>query len=403
MLKRGITQILYIILMGVCFIGVPAVSDSAASIVMPQLGTFGDEVTITAVNGAGVFAPAQALLFMNREGVMVERVPVTVVSSTTVYASIPKLEIEPGTYTLALDIGAEEPLLLDVSFLTQSPAMEVASQPPVEIIPELTVEITPEPILAPTSFTITAQAEYGGVINPVGAIAIEPNAAQEFSIIPDLGYTISSVIVDGETIGSVSQYTFDLVTDDHTITAQFGVESPPAPEGKVSIITDSDPHTKISPSGSLFVDIGTPLTFTIKAAQGSEYTTLRINGEEAPPERVLRITADTNYVIQSRGGYEGEQSKTVPSQTEVVTQPMQPEEEKDIMYTIVSRADAGGTIEPFGEISIMAGSAQTFSIIPEEGYQIKAVMIDGTGVGETREYTFENVQESHSIRALFER
>ena len=383
MLKRGIIQILYIILMGVCFIGVPAISDSAGSIVMPQVGIFGDEVTITAVSGTGLFSPAQVLLFMNEGGEVVERVPVTVVSSTTVYA-ISKLDIEPGMYTLALDIGAEELLFLDAPFLVQPP----------------TVEIPPELIQIPTLYTITAQAEYGGAIHPVGAIVVEPSGTQEFAILPNMGYTILSVIIDGEAIEPVSQYTFDLVTADHTITAQFGVESPPAPAGKVSIITDSDPHTKISPSGSLFVDKGTPLTFTIKAIPGSEYTTLRINGEEAPPERVLRITADTNYVLQSRGCYEGEQSEKEPKQAEVI---VQPEEDKDIMYTIVSRADRGGTIEPLGEISIMAGSNQTFLIVPEQGYRVKAVLIDGIGVGETKEYTFENVQESHSIRALFER
>ncbi|MDR2855477.1 MAG: hypothetical protein LBV40_04915 [Methanomicrobiales archaeon] len=428
MLNRGISQILYIILMGICFIGVPSVSDSVASIVEPKFGIFGDEVIITIVSDTGLFSSAQAILFMNEGGEVIKRMPVIVVSSTTVYASISKLDIDPGTYTLTLDVGAEEPLLLETSFMVQAKVVEEiepelpvpTTEPLIKVVPIepsnsiitlepttiLTPELpplptaipTPEQTQTPTSYTITAQAEYGGVINPAGQIAVEPNGAQEFVIIPDMGYIISNLIIDGKAVDPISVYTFELVTDDHMITAQFGVEVPPAPEGKVSIVTDSDIHTKISPSGSLFVDKGTPLTFTIKAVPGSEYTTLRSNGNEMPPEKVLRIIADTNYVIQSRGWYEGEQSENVPEQTDAIVQA-----EEEMTYTIVSRADAGGTIEPFGEVSITAGSSQTFLIVPEQGYQVKAVLIDGIGVGGTTEYTFENVQESHSIRALFGR
>jgi len=113
---------------GVCFISVPAVSGSVTSIVEPKQGIFGDEVIITVVSDAGLFSPAQILLFINEGNGVVERVPVTVVSSTTVYASISKLDIEPGMYTLALDIGAAEPLLLNVSFRVQSSEMEEVKQ-----------------------------------------------------------------------------------------------------------------------------------------------------------------------------------------------------------------------------------------------------------------------------------
>ena len=122
--------------MGICFLSVPAVSDSVASIVEPRFGMFGDEVVITVVSSAGCFSPALELLFMSEEASVVERVPVTVVSSTTVYASISKLDIEPGMYTLALDISAEEPLLLDASFMVQPSKIEEIEQkdPLIEVI-----------------------------------------------------------------------------------------------------------------------------------------------------------------------------------------------------------------------------------------------------------------------------
>jgi len=214
-----------------------------------------------------------------------------------------------------------------------------------------------------------------------------------------MGYILSNLIIDGEVIDSVSLYTLDQISRNHTIVVHFGVEIPPAPEGKVSVITDSDMHTRISPFGSLFVDTGTPLTFTIKALPGSEYTTLFVNGEETAPEKALRITADTNYVIQSRGQYE----ETINEKAAAEDSGLMAVDEPEDAYTIVSRADSGGTIEPLGEISVTAGSDQMFTIIPDSGYQVKAVLIDGIGIGGATEYTFENVHESHNIRALFGR
>jgi hypothetical protein len=44
-----------------------------------------------------------------------------------------------------------------------------------------------------------------------------------------------------------------------------------------------------------------------------------------------------------------------------------------------------------------------FTIIPDPGYQVQAILIDGIGIGSATEYTFKNVHESHNIRILFGR
>jgi hypothetical protein len=81
-----------------------------------------------------------------------------------------------------------------------------------------------------------------------------------------MGYTVSKLIIDGEATNSVSLYKFDQISQNHTIIVHFGIEVPTAPEGKVSIITDADMHTRISPSGSLFVDVGRLATLKARAA-----------------------------------------------------------------------------------------------------------------------------------------
>jgi len=69
--------------------------------------------------------------------------------------------------------------------------------------------------------TITASAGPGGSISPSGLVSVNDGANQSFQIIPDFGYIIIDVKVDGASVGKVSSYTFSNVSSDHTIEAIF--------------------------------------------------------------------------------------------------------------------------------------------------------------------------------------
>lgn len=74
-------------------------------------------------------------------------------------------------------------------------------------------------------------------------------------------------------------------------------------------------------------------------------------------------------------------------------------------YTISATAGENGTITPYGEIIVREGNDQVFMIIPDEGYRIENVLVDGTSVMsilENNTYTFINVTEDHTIHATFE-
>ena len=79
---------------------------------------------------------------------------------------------------------------------------------------------TPTPPVEET-FTITASAGQGGSISPSGAVSVEKNGSQTFTITPSEGYEIADVIVDNVSQGAVNAYTFENVTEAHTITASF--------------------------------------------------------------------------------------------------------------------------------------------------------------------------------------
>ncbi len=70
-------------------------------------------------------------------------------------------------------------------------------------------------------FEITATANNGGVITPDGTSEVKYGNNITHSITPDEGYAIADVVVDGESVGAVSEYTFENVKEAHAITALF--------------------------------------------------------------------------------------------------------------------------------------------------------------------------------------
>ena len=70
-------------------------------------------------------------------------------------------------------------------------------------------------------FTIMAAAGEGGSITPCGTVKVERGMSQTFVIQPEEGYVISDVLVNGQSVGAVAEYTFCDVNADANITALF--------------------------------------------------------------------------------------------------------------------------------------------------------------------------------------
>lgn len=68
---------------------------------------------------------------------------------------------------------------------------------------------------------ITATSNTGGLISPSGKVSVKKNTSKTFTITPDAGYIVDNVLVDGKNMGSVTSYTFEKVSESHTIIASF--------------------------------------------------------------------------------------------------------------------------------------------------------------------------------------
>ena len=70
-------------------------------------------------------------------------------------------------------------------------------------------------------YTIEATAGAGGSISPSGSVSVREGRDQTFTITPDKGYAVSTVKIDGKSIGAVKSYTFENVSRTHTIEVVF--------------------------------------------------------------------------------------------------------------------------------------------------------------------------------------
>ncbi len=68
---------------------------------------------------------------------------------------------------------------------------------------------------------ILASCEPGGTIQPSGAVFVADGDGQAFTIVPDAGHVVMDVLVDGETVGAVTNYLFQSVSREYEIQARF--------------------------------------------------------------------------------------------------------------------------------------------------------------------------------------
>ncbi len=70
-------------------------------------------------------------------------------------------------------------------------------------------------------FAITATANANGSISPTGITKVKQGDSVRYTITPNAGAVVDSVVVDGKSAGKVTTYTFKNVTAAHTIDAKF--------------------------------------------------------------------------------------------------------------------------------------------------------------------------------------
>ena len=145
-----------------------------------------------------------------------------------------------------------------------------------------------------------------------------------------------------------------------------------------------------------------------KPALGKDYTVTGLFGEDVLTGDITltyvdasgtEITPDTTKVGQTilRAG-----GLTAPNDnyTVVFADGKLTVDERPV-YTVKATAGRHGSITPSGNVDVLHGGSQTFTIAANSGYAISNVKIDGVSIGAVKSYTFENVTENHTIEVTF--
>jgi sialate O-acetylesterase len=216
-------------------------------------------------------------------------------------------------------------------------------------------------------YAITASAGAGGAITPAGTRSLLERRAALYTFVPDAGYHIQDVKVDGVSVGSVTSYTFDPVYGNHSIAVSFAAVAP-----GYTITAASGGGGTLTPSGAVVVPQGGSQVFTI-VANGDNQAAIAVDGTPLG-QRSSFTFSDVRADHAISAAFSG---------------------------TIKATAGYGGTIAPDGVVPVSYGSNRTFTIAPIPGYAISAVQVDGANVGAVGNHTFTNVTLAHSIAVTF--
>jgi len=211
--------------------------------------------------------------------------------------------------------------------------------------------------------------EVHGTISPGGVTTVIYQGSQQYTITPDPGYHIENVFVNGEAVGAVPEFLFTNVHANHTIQARFGINS--------YTITPSAGHGgSILPRDPVTVEYGGIIDLLITPETGYHIADVFVDGVSiGSPNEYTFTNIEKNHTLLASFAIN--------------------------RFAITTMAGSGGTIEPSGPVQASFGSSRTFSIIPDDGYHIATVSMDGSPAGSPSSYTFVDILTPHTLSATF--
>jgi uncharacterized repeat protein (TIGR02543 family) len=217
---------------------------------------------------------------------------------------------------------------------------------------------------------ITAIAGSNGSILPSDSAKVEYGSDQRFTFAPATGYHVDSVFVDGTlNADSTSAYTFKHVTATHVIRVVFKINS-------YTITVTADTNGTVTP-GTTGVTHGSNQRFVFTPKTGYRVDSVFADGASVPD-------SIHGYTFKNVTG-----AHTLRVMFNISS------------YTITVTSGLHGTVVP-GTSIINYGTNQRFAFVPNTGYQVDTVRVDGTLVPDsTTGYTFINVTASHSLSVNF--
>ncbi len=308
---------------------------------------------------------------------------------------------------------------------------------------------------------IVATCSLGGAIAPYGNYITTYNASVSFVIAPSNRFHLTNVVVDGVSIGVVSNYDFLNITSNHTIAAYFAVDT-------YELVVTTPFGTAYPPAGTNLLPwhatnlacyvSGSPVTngatryvcagwtgggsvpatgtgtntgpfalatnsfitwiwttqFWLSVTSGPNGAVVATNGwYDAGTNAIVQAVPDPGYRFD---GWSGDAPAGQTNRARLNLLMNQPRALAARFSTNVCtiQADAGGftggvfvagifgAIAPTGTVILGPGGSQLYTNTPFEHCHLAYLLVDDTYVEPTNLYLFSNVIEDHTIRAVYD-
>ena len=192
----------------------------------------------------------------------------------------------------------------------------------------------------PFKYTITTSAGSNGSITP--SATVNYGSSKTINISPSTGYEVNEVIVDGVNKGKITTYTFNNITDNHTISVTF--KKLDEQKFTVNCTTVQNGNISVSPSSAT---VGTKITIYVNPSEG-----YRLKQIDSSP-----VVAINNNQF------------TMPAQNVTLTPVFEQIEVQTYAITVGTSEHGTATAS---HTSASAGTTITMTATPGQGYVLKS-------------------------------
>ena len=192
----------------------------------------------------------------------------------------------------------------------------------------------------PFKYTITTSAGSNGSITP--SATVNYGSSKTINISPSTGYEVNEVIVDGINKGKITTYTFNNITDNHTISVTF--KKLDEQKFTVNCTTVQNGNISVSPSSAT---VGTKITIYVNPSEG-----YRLKQIDSSP-----VVAINNNQF------------TMPAQNVTLTPVFEQIEVQTYAITVGTSEYGTATAS---HTSASAGTTITMTATPGQGYVLKS-------------------------------
>lgn len=192
----------------------------------------------------------------------------------------------------------------------------------------------------PFKYTITTSAGSNGSITP--SATVNYGSSKTINMSPSTGYEVNEVIVDGVNKGKITTYTFNNITDNHTISVTF--KKLDEQKFTVNCTTVQNGNISVSPTSAI---VGTKITIYVNPSEGY---------------RLKQIDSSPNVNINNN-------QFTMPAQNVTLTPVFEQIEVQTYAITVGTSEHGTATAS---HTSASAGTTITMTATPGQGYVLKS-------------------------------